>query len=328
MSIVNFTEWSAFLTSYPEAHILQSASWGKLKGQFGWEAVHFINGTTGAQVLIRQLPMRQKMAYIPMGPVGEDWAALLVEIDEYCLRNRIFMLKIEPDGLDPLEVAIKVPGFISSRQTIQPRRSIIIDLSSDNETLLAHMKQKTRYNIGLAAKKGVTVKAWEDLPGFHRMMEMTGERDTFGIHSVDYYQQAYELFHSQGACELLAAFHEGEVLAALMVFAAGRRAWYFYGASGNQKRYLMPAYLLQWQAMLWAKNKGCTHYDMWGVPDQEEEYLEEHFNNHREGLWGVYRFKRGFGGSLVRSAGAFDRVYLKDVYSLYTLYIRMFKRIE
>ena len=150
----------------------------------------------------------------------------------------------------------------------------------------------------------------------------------FGIHSLKYYQQAYELFHPDGDCELLAAFHEGEVLAALMVFFAGKRAWYFYGASGNQKRHLMPTYLLQWEAMLWAKNKGCTHYDLWGVPDQDEDYLESHFNDRQDGLWGVYRFKRGFGGSLVQSAGAFDRVYQKSLYSLYRLYIRLFRRIE
>ena len=120
------------------------------------------------------------MAYIPMGPIGNDWSALLGEIDDYCLRNRIFLLKIEPDeGMDPLEVTIKFPDITPSPQTIQPRRSIIIDLTGDNETLLARMKQKTRYNIGLATKKGVTVKAWEDLSGFHRMMLMTGERDTF-----------------------------------------------------------------------------------------------------------------------------------------------------
>jgi peptidoglycan pentaglycine glycine transferase (the first glycine) len=230
--------------------------------------------------------------------------------------------------MDQLEITIKVPGITPSPQTIQPRRSIVIDLTGDYETLLARMKQKTRYNIGLATKKGVTVKAWEDLSGFHRMMQMTGERDTFGIHSLKYYQQAYELFHPVGGCELLAAFHEGEVLAALMLFSAGKRAWYFYGASGNQNRHLMPTYLLQWEAMLWAKNKGCTHYDLWGVPDQDEDYLESHFNDRQDGLWGVYRFKRGFGGALVRSAGTFDRVYQKSLYSLYRLYIRLFRRIE
>jgi lipid II:glycine glycyltransferase (peptidoglycan interpeptide bridge formation enzyme) len=329
MPIVNSTEWSAFLAIYPDAHILQGARWGILKGQFGWEAVQFINGTTGAQVLIRQLPMGLRMAYIPMGPIGEDWPALLGEIDDYCFRNRIFLLKIEPDeGMDPLEVTIKVPGIIHSPQTIQPRRSIVIDLSGDKEALLARMKQKTRYNIGLATKKGVTVKIWDDLSGFHQMMQMTGERDTFGIHSLEYYKQAYELFHPEGACELLAAFHEGAVLAALMVFSAGKRAWYFYGASGNQKRHLMPTYLLQWEAMLWAKSKGCTRYDLWGVPDHDEDYLENHFNDRQDGLWGVYRFKRGFGGSLVRSAGAFDRVYHRSMYFLYTLYIRLFRRIE
>jgi lipid II:glycine glycyltransferase (peptidoglycan interpeptide bridge formation enzyme) len=160
------------------------------------------------------------------------------------------------------------------------------------------------------------------------MMVTTGERDTFGIHSHDYYNQAYELFHTDGSCELLAAFHEGDVLAAVMVFVAGKRAWYFYGASGNQKRHLMPTYLLQWEAMKWAKNRGCAHYDLWGVPDHDEEFLEEHFGNRREGLWGVYRFKRGFGGKLTRSAGAFDRIYKNLPYQLYRFYIRLFRSVD
>ena len=113
-----------------------------------------------------------------------------------------------------------------------------------------------------------------------------------------------------------------------MVFSASKRAWYFYGASDNQKRHLMPTYLLQWEAMLWAKKKGCTHYDLWGVPDQDEDYLENHFNDRQDGLWGVYRFKRGFGGTLTRSVGAFDRVYQRSLYVLYRLYIRLLRRIE
>jgi peptidoglycan pentaglycine glycine transferase (the first glycine) len=329
MPIVNSSEWVKFIASHPDAHILQSAGWGELKSHFGWESVQFVNGNTGAQVLIRKLPLDQSMAYIPMGPIGEDWPSLLGEIDAFCFSKRISFLKIEPDeGTDPFEISIKLPGIKPSLQSIQPRRSIIIDLQDDNETLLARMKQKTRYNIGLAAKKGVTVGAWEDLDGFHRMMQTTGERDTFGVHSLSYYQRAYELFHPDKNCELLAAFHEGEVLAALMIFSAGKRAWYFYGASSNQNRQLMPTYLLQWEAMQWAKKKGCTQYDLWGVPDQDEEYLESHFNDRHAGLWGVYRFKRGFGGTLSRSVGAFDRVYQKFQYQLYQLYIRLLRRTE
>jgi peptidoglycan pentaglycine glycine transferase (the first glycine) len=327
MPIATPAEWSAYFASHPDAHILQSAGWGELKSHFGWEPVRFINQQNGAQVLIRQLPFGQKMAYLPMGPLGSNWATLLREIDQYCLQAGVTFLKVEPDeGFVSREIKAQLPGYIPSHQMIQPQRTIIIDLTDSDDILLARMKQKTRYNIGLARKKDVTIQPWTDIAGFHRMMLTTGERDTFGVHSLDYYRQVYDLFHPSGTCELLAAFHEGEVLAALMVFTSGKRAWYLFGASGNQKRQLMPTYLLQWEAMRWAKAHGCIHYDLWGVPDHEEGFLEEHFHERHDGLWGVYRFKRGFGGKLTRLPGAFDRVYQKLPYQIYKLYFRLFKQ--
>lgn len=84
----------------------------------------------------------------------------------------------------------------------------------------------------------------------------------------------------------------------------------------------MPTYLLQWEAMRWAASRGCEEYDLWGVPDAPEAELEENFSNRNDGLWGVYRFKRGFGGELVRSAGAWDRVYHPQLYRLYLRYMK------
>ncbi len=117
--------------------------------------------------------------------------------------------------------------------------------------------------------------------------------------------------------ELLAAEYEGKPLAALMVFARGKRAWYMYGASTNEERNRMPTYLLQWEAMRWARAKGCTEYDLWGVPDADEGTLEAHFMSRHDGLWGVYRFKRCFGGEIRRAAQAVDRVYKPFLYALY-----------
>jgi peptidoglycan pentaglycine glycine transferase (the first glycine) len=329
MPIVTPSEWSEFFSRHPEAHILQSAKWGELKSQFGWKSIPFVNGNNGAQLLIRTLPFGVKMAYIPKGPIGQEWSRLINEIDDYCKRNRIIFLKIEPDDqAKGLRNALKSPDTLPSPQSIQPRRSMVIDLNGNPEFILTRMKQKTRYNIGLARKKGVIVRPWNDLSGFHRMMLTTGERDIFGVHSASYYQKAYELFHPAGACELLAAEHEGDILAALMVFSAGSRAWYFYGASSDIKRNLMPTYLLQWEAMLWAKMNDCTQYDLWGIPDFDEEYLENHFNERSDGLWGVYRFKRGFGGSITRSLGAYDRIYAKLFYKLYRLTIKLLHRSD
>jgi lipid II:glycine glycyltransferase (peptidoglycan interpeptide bridge formation enzyme) len=183
------------------------------------------------------------------------------------------------------------------------------------------MKPKCRYNIRLAEKKGVTVRAWDDISAFHEMMTVTGGRDNFGVHSKEYYQRAYELFHPKGMCELLVAEYEGKPLASLMVFANGKRAWYVYGASNDYERNRMPTYLLQWEAIRWAKTRGCEEYDLWGVPDENEETLEANFESRHGGLWGVYRFKRGFGGEVRRSAQALDRVYNPLLYWMYTKYI-------
>ncbi|MFN2302914.1 MAG: lipid II:glycine glycyltransferase FemX, partial [Anaerolineales bacterium] len=118
---------------------------------------------------------------------------------------------------------------------------------------------------------------------------------------------------------------EGRPLAALMVFALGERAWYIYGASNNEERNRMPTYLLQWEAMRWAKNVGCKVYDLWGVPDYPEDQLEDSFLERSDGLWGVYRFKRGFGGEICRTIGAWDRIYRKNLYKLYQLWTQRTK---
>jgi lipid II:glycine glycyltransferase (peptidoglycan interpeptide bridge formation enzyme) len=114
------------------------------------------------------------------------------------------------------------------------------------------------------------------------------------------------------------AEYDGRPLAALMTFALGETAAYLYGASSEDERQRMPAYLLQWEAMRWAREKGCVEYDLWGVPDEDEETLEAEFSARSDGLWGVYRFKRGFGGRLVRWAGAFDSVLIPPLYRLFT----------
>jgi lipid II:glycine glycyltransferase (peptidoglycan interpeptide bridge formation enzyme) len=148
-------------------------------------------------------------------------------------------------------------------------------------------------------------------------MSITARRDGFAAHAETYYRRALELFAPSDQAELFVARVEDQPIAALMVFRQGRRAWYLYGASSDEHREKMAAYLLQWQAMRWARENGCNQYDLWGVPDLEEGDLEERFVEGRGGLWGVYRFKRGFGGRLHRTAGAYDRVYSRPLYALY-----------
>ncbi len=318
--------WDEFLSDYPDAHLLQTRAWGELKSAFGWRAVYLAQEKTGALVLFRQLFFGKSLAYIPRGPLGEHqhWPALWPAVDAVCRGQGAVFLKVEPDLWEPVLGSALAPptGFLPSAHSIQPPRTIVVDLSGDEQAWLQRMKQKTRYNIRLAQKRGLQVHPSQDLETYARLAQVTAQRDGFGVHSLAYYQRAYDLFHPQGQCELLQAEYQGEPLAALMVFARGRRAWYLYGASSDQQREKMPTYLLQWEAMRWARQQGCLEYDLWGVPDEDEPTLEAAFDQRRDGLWGVYRFKRGFGGELRRSVGPWDRVYQPWLYRFYRWWIR------
>ena len=319
MPIVTATDWDQYLEAHPEAHLLQSRAWGELKAAFGWQPFYVLSGQSGAQILFRKLASGVSLAYLPKGPVGRSWQLLWPEMDRLCRQQGAVFVKVEPDRweLESEELAALQQGFVAGADPIQPRRTVVIDLEGDEETWLGRMKQKTRYNIHLAERKGVVVQPSQDVEGFYRLMQATGTRDSFGVHHIDYYRRAYRLFAERGQCALLMASYEGQPLAGLMVFAQGPRAWYFYGGSNDLERNRMPAYLLQWQAMRWAAAQGCTLYDLWGVPDADEPELEENFTRRADGLWGVYRFKRGFGGRLMRSVGAWDRVYRPGLYQLY-----------
>lgn len=324
--------WDAFVAAHPAGHLLQLSRWGALKARFGWQAARLAleqdgHLRAGAQVLFRPLPLGRTLAYVPKGP-------LLVPDDEAIARSfwnalhalarsrQAVLLKIEPEWPDDAALAARLRdwGFRPSPQTIQPRRTVWLDLTADEETILARMKSKTRYNVRLAERKGVQVRpgALDDLDTFYALMQETGARDGFAIHSLEYYRAAYQLFVPAGLARLFLAFYGDEPLGALMAFACGDKAWYFYGASSDRQRERMPNYLLQWQAMRWAKSIGCAAYDLWGIPDEEEAALEAQFSARRDGLWGVYRFKRGFGGRAQRYLGAYDAVYSPLWYKLYT----------
>jgi len=326
MSQTSLAEWDRFLEQYPNTHLLQTGEWGELKSAFGWEAIRIVNGNFGAQILFRKLPLGFTIAYIPKLAISDQCSTvsekLWKEIDDVCKKRHAVFLKIEPDLWESSLAPTPLPlgegqGVRVSKQNIQPPRTIIVDIRGSEEDILARMKQKCRYNIRLAEKKGVTVRAWDDIDGFYKMIQITGGRDGFGVHSLEYYRRAYELFHPTGMCELLVAEFENKPLAALMVFARGKRAWYIYGASNDEERNHMPTYLLQWEAMRWARAKGADEYDLWGVPDGDEATLEAQFENRSDGLWGVYRFKRGFGGRLKRAAQAIDKIYNPLLYKFY-----------
>ena len=324
--------WDSLVRAHPHAHILQTSAWGRLKSEFGWQSEVVDGPAGGALVLFRPLPLGLSLAYVPRGPLV-DWEQraavdeVLTALDRVCRARNAVCLKWEPELPDSAPGAgmLTSLGFRPSPHTVQPRRTLVVDLSGSEAEILARMKPKTRYNIGLAAKKDVTARRAQtstDLDQFLDLMRQTGARDRFGVHAPDYYRRAYELFHPVGECELFLSGYRGLPLAGVMAFGLGQRAWYFYGASSDQERNRMAPYLAQWEALRWARARGALTYDLWGVPDGDEETLEAQFEQRRDGLWGVYRFKRGWGGALVRTLGAWDRVYRPAPYWAYRLYLQ------
>lgn len=330
VDVVLDRDWEKWLERFPDAHILQTASWGRLKSRFGWRPFYLAGKSCGAMVLFRDLPFGFRIGYIPKGPVGIHWKSLWPALDELCKRENAVFLRIEPDrweinGDDDLDALEHYAS--QAAPSIQPRRTISISLAGNEEEWLKRMKQKTRYNIRLAERKDVRVELTDDVDSFASLMQVTGDRDGFGVHTEAYYRNAYRLFSPDESCSLLIAWYQDQPLAGAMVFKRGSRAWFLFGGSSNEERNRMPAYLVQWEAMRWAAQKGCSEYDLWGTPDQDEDQLESQFNNRSDGLWGVYRFKRGFGGVLRRSAGARDRVYINALYWIYQWLMKRRKSI-
>ena len=335
--------WNAIVRSFPEHHILQSWEWGAFKRRSGWAAdrLAFKLGdrvVAAAQVLTRRaLPLPFSIMYVPKGPLlhGGDHRSLLAAVLDALAthgssRNAIFV-KIDPDvvlgtgvpgtaeeATDPAGVAFQSDlvshGWSFSEEQIQFRNTVQLDLTQSEGDLLAAMKQKTRYNIRLAGRKGVQVRVgdMDDVELLFRMYAETAARDQFIIRPLAYYRDAWGRFIESGlACPLIAEF-ESEPIAALILFCFGDRAWYMYGSSRDVHRDKMPNHRLQWEAIRWAKSQGHSIYDMWGAPDTFAD---------SDPMWGVWRFKAGFGGRVVRHTGAWDKTLSRPWRRIYNAVI-------
>jgi lipid II:glycine glycyltransferase (peptidoglycan interpeptide bridge formation enzyme) len=339
--------WDGWLAGRPDAGILQLSGWGALKERFGWwRRLVLARDDSGAVCAGAQILLRSQygvtLAYVPRGPVT-DWRdasltrQLLAAIRREARAAGAAILKLEPGLPDtPATRALLAGyGFAPSLQTIQPPSTVVVDLRGTEDEILGRMKSKWRYNVRLAERKGVTVRPLTraELPVFDRLMATTGQRDGFAVHSPAYYAAAFDLLTPDHAVFLLAEY-EREPLAVVVVALAGTTACYLWGASSDRERNRMPNHALQWAGMRWARARGATRYDFWGIPDELGQLAAamaqgdgsgtpaDHLPLDLErlpgaGLWGVYRFKQGFGGDVVRYAGAWDAALEPVGYGLY-----------
>ena len=302
-------------------------------------------------VLSRGFTARLCILYAPKGPLL-DWSneslrnRVLDDLQSFAKKQGAIFLKLDPDvvlgtgvpgsedsrednGGEILVSELKRRSWRFSSDQIQFKNTVLIDLSASEDEMLARMKQKTRYNVRLAEKKGVTVRVGTsaDLPMLYKMYAETSVRDGFVIRDEGYYQTVWTTFMSSNVeelegsqvstfqlsniptCEPLIAEVDDEAIAAIFVFYFARRAYYVYGMSREAHREKMPNYLLQWEAMKRAKERGCSAYDLWGAPDGFNE---------SDSMWGVFRFKEGLGGQVVRTLGAWDYAPNPFWYKMYS----------
>jgi len=325
LKIITYPErqrWNEFVAASPQGSILQSYEWGEFKSLFGWKPIRIVleeqeKIIAGISILKREIPfIGHSLFYAPRGAVidysNKDLLNSLLEaVEKEADRNHALSLKIDPEVFEEDKIALenlKSLGFEKALKQVQPRATLVLDLERDLEAILASFEEKTRYNIRLAEKKGVSVKedkSEKGIDGFYKLYEETAKRDKFMVHPLRYYQKIREILFSAGLGTNFIAFYEGKPIAAVVIFSFGKKLWYMYGASASEYRNVMPNHLLHWEVIKWAKGKGIREYDLWGIPVNPEE-------NHP--LYGVYRFKKGFKGKLVRYIGAYDFPYSPLLY--------------
>ena len=318
--------WNESLRQLPNAHILQSWDWGDFKqATGGWRPTRLAFKRDGELAAMASVSLRKlgpfKVMVVSKGP-ALDYAdadlaeAVIMELEARAAAQGAVWLKIDPDvvaatGLpgsenerickigSSLATMLARRGWAFSPSQVQYRNTIIIDLQPTEAEILMAMSGNTRRKIRSAVKKGVSVRpgALDDLPLLYQLYQTTAERDDFLIRPFDYYRRAWAAFMRAGLAQALIAEVKSQPIAHVILFHFGATCFYFYGASANAERQRMPNYLLQWEAIKWAKARGCRRYDLWGAPDVFDE---------SDSLWGVYQFKRGFRGDLTRHIGAWD----------------------
>jgi peptidoglycan pentaglycine glycine transferase (the first glycine) len=319
-------QWNTAVAALPCAHVLQSYEWGEFKSRHGWQPTRllFLRGgqaVAAASVLLRPPPCGSwGVMYVPKGPAmdygdAELLTSVLPHLERLATERRAIFVKIDPDvraDRTGVRRLLEGRGWRASPEQIQFRNTMLVDLRQSEDELLSAMKSKWRYNVRLARRRGVQVYQGgiDDLSLLYDMYSTTSARDEFVIRPYSYYADAWGTFVKASLAQIFLASYKKETLAGLVVFHFGDRAWYMYGASTNRRRNLMPNHLLQWEAMRWAKAQGYSFYDMWGAPEKLDG---------KDPMWGVYRFKEGFGGEFTSYLGAYDFPVSDSLYRAYTL---------
>jgi lipid II:glycine glycyltransferase (peptidoglycan interpeptide bridge formation enzyme) len=307
------SNWDRLLQETRRPHLLQSVGWAEVKAATGWRAERYVleddRGRFGcAQVLRKRVGPALDVAYAPRGPLCADdrLPDAILALRKELSRDLTISLLCDPEAneSDALASALAARGVRRSPIYVQPRRTLLMDLTQEPDAMLGAMRKKTRQYIHKAERDGVITEKSTDLARFHRVLRTVAERDRFGIHDLAYFASLTEAFGD--ALHILMARVDRDDVGALLVIRIGDRAWELFGGWSGAHSEKRPFYLLKWRSLMLMKDLGVRRYDMWGLAEGEE-------------LAGVENFKLGFGGQIVSWIGALETPVTGFLFPLWRL---------
>jgi len=329
--------YEEYISSYDGSSLMQSLNWAKVK--FGWiqEAVYIEedgNIIAAMTLLLEKVPHTNSyLMYAPRGPVCdisniELVKRLVVEAEKLKEKYKVFLLKFDPNIKydERLEMIYKEAGFkvlnkqVDKDDLIQPLHDMVLDIDNiSEEDLMKTFAEKTRYNIRLSKRKGVEVyysRSEEDLKKFYELYKITAIRDKIGCRAYEYFDAMLKSYDEKHL-RIYISKHENDYLSAAIALNYGNELFYLYGASSNEKRNLMPNYLMQWEMIKWGLETGCKKYNFGGVLNLDPQN-------------GLYKFKIGFckKDGITEYIGEIDKVYDNFMYNLYTKGLPVLKKIK
>jgi lipid II:glycine glycyltransferase (peptidoglycan interpeptide bridge formation enzyme) len=289
---------------------MQTREWAEFKSHFGWE---YLKQYTDFSIL-KKSKFGISILYIPRGPLctPKELPLVLEKIKEIAKKEKAFFVRVSPPLLEPAPAVLNQHGFFYSKKQLQTKATVLVNLNRTEEELLASFHEKTRYNIRLAGKKGVTVTtvtSEDQLKQLYGVLEQMAARQSYNLQAYEYYKYIWQNLSSISSIYI--ALHDNKVIGGVVVFYSPQTAYYMYGGFDYEYRNLMGNYLVHWEIMRQAKAKGITHYDLQGIPLIKDE-------NHP--MYGFYRFKKGFNGQEIEFVGEYDYAPNRLLYKLWEMF--------
>jgi len=298
---------------------LQTPEWLSFQQALGRKVWHVNDGFLQAGVIRHDGRLGQNFLYIPYGPelnldmaksgLSNDITHFVRTVRAIARAENSMFVKIEP--LHDMVVELLMRNGVRLRRaqrSVQPHRSVVVDLTHTEDALLDHLHHKHRYNINLAERKGVTVEQSTDGDLFWKLLRKTAEHDDFRTHDALYYRKLLNHFSDPNGAirtRLYLAYQGGRPIAGVIMLEHAKTVYYLHGALDREYRSLMAPHLIHWHLIKRYKAAGFLWYDFWGLDSVRYP--------------GVTRFKLGFGGQTVEYPGSFDLVTKKWWYRLYKL---------